>query len=164
MSFDLGKKLVMGGFGLALISSFSQFLSLASVYTVINILAALTVAAGFAMMWYMGGNILHLGVAGAYALGFVLSLFLSGLPAILSAIIFNVYLLIWAFKRFSDGDMMGAIIIGGIYTITVVLSPALSFLYNMGRIDLKLVSIISLIFSLGIGGGKIFAAMSESEK
>ena len=163
MSFDLGKKLVMGGFGIALISSFSQFLNLASVYTVINILAALTVAAGFAMMWCTGGNILHLGVAGAYALGFVLSLFLSGLPAVLSAIIFNVYLLIWAFKRFSDGDMTGAVIIGGIYAISAVFSSLFGFLYNMG-LELKLISIISAIFGILIGGGKIFAAMTESEK
>ena len=163
MSYDLGKKLVTGGFILVLIKIPLNAIGLAAIPTIIGVISMLSVAGGFAMMWYTGGNILHLGVAGAYALGFILSLLLSGLPAVLSAIIFNVYLLIWAFKRFSDGDMMGAVIIGGIYAITVVLSPALSFLYNMG-IELKLISIISLIFSLGIGGGKIFAAMSESEK
>lgn len=162
MSFDLGKKLAAGGFILVLIRIPLNAIGLAAIPTIIGVISMLSVAGGFAMMWLTGGNILHLGIGGLYAVGFIVSLLFPS-AWIITGIASILYILVWAFKRFSDGDMTGAVMLGGAAVLTLASSFILDFLIRLG-LALSVVSVVSLLITLAAVGIKTLMALSESEK
>lgn len=165
MSFDLGKKLAMGGFVIAIIVGLIQTFSIHSIW--LEVPTALMVAAGFALMWYTSGNILYMAIGAAYIIGYVLGYIFPANGAFGSLIIFvivNLYLLIWAFKRFSGGDMMGAIILGGIFLLSFAIRLALVLLTDIFGSIYGILAIISLIIPVLIAAAKAYMVFTETEK
>ena len=122
MSYDLGKKLVTVGFFLttllSVISSvmlmfMQNTLQLTPLAKALNAVAAvntvifLAIAAGFALMWFMGGNLLDLFIGGTMIVGWIVSAtiprylgpdaYTMGWSSILFSALSALYLLIYYF-------------------------------------------------------------------
>ena len=171
MNYDLGKKLVMGGFGAAVIVGLVQAFGKIPLLTWLDVLLYLTIAAGFALMWYTSGNILYLAVSATYILGYILGIVLSSLfpnsILIASALYFiaaNLYLLVWAYKRFCDGDMAGAAIIGGIFVFNLAERVIVGTLLDRLGVITGLNAVTMLIIPVVVAAAKIYMAFTESEK
>ena len=189
MSFDLGKKLVTGGFFLTtllsviirVMSMFMQnMLELTPLAKAMNAIAAantvifLAIAAGFALMWFMGGNLLDLFIGGTMIIGWIVSAtiprylgpdaYTMGWSSMLFSALSALYLLVWAYKYLAKKPMM-SILLGGVFLIGVFGDPILNWLVSDIGINSVIITIIfSIPLTIACGGARIFAAMTESEK
>ena len=189
MSYDLGKKLVTVGFFLttllsvirSVMSMFMQnMLELTPLIKAMNTVAAantvisLAIAAGFALMWFMGGNLLDLFIGGTMIVGWIVSAtiprylgedaYTMGWSLMLLSALSSLYLLVWAYKYLAKNPMM-SILLGGVFLIAVFDDPILNWLVSDIKINSVIIIIIfSIPLSIACGGVRIFAAMTESEK
>ena len=189
MSYDLGKKLVAGGFFLitllsvirSVMSMFMQnMLELTPLAKAMNAVSAastvifLAIAAGFALMWFMGGNLLDLFIGGTMIVGWIVSAtipryfgtdaYSMGWGLVLLSAFSSLYLLVWAYKYLAKNPMM-SILLGGVFLIGVFDDLILNWLVSDIKINSMIIIIIfSIPLSIACGGVKIFAAMTESEK
>ena len=189
MSYDLGKKLVTGGFFLTTLLSvirsvmlmfMQNMLELTPLAKALNTVAAastvisLAIAAGFALMWFMGGNLLDLVIGGTMIVGWIVSstiprylgtdAYTMGWISMLFSALSALYLLVWAYKYLAKNPMM-SILLGGVFLIGVFADPILNWLVSDIGISSMIVTIIfSIPLSIACGGVRIFAAMTESEK
>ena len=189
MNYDLGKKLVTVGFFLTTILSvitsvmlmfMQNMLELTPLAKALNTVAAantvifLAIAAGFALMWFTGGNLLDLFIGGTMIVGWIVSpnisrylgpdVYTVGWISMLLSALSALYLLVWAYKYLAKNPMM-SILLGGVFLIGVFADPILNWLASDIGISSVIITIIfSIPLTIACGGVRIFAAMTESEK
>ena len=115
--FRSGRKLVSSGIIMSLAFALVPSFSAQTMHTFM-IIANIAVVAGFVLMWLASGNILCLATGGAYGVGYLLALLIPA-SGIFISIIANIYLLIWAFKRFTDGNIIPAVALGAVFIASI---------------------------------------------
>ena len=189
MSYDLGKKLVAGGFFLTTLLSvvrtvMSMFMQnmleltplakAMNAVSVASVVISFAIVAGFALMWFMGGNLLDLFIGGTMIVGWIVSdtipryfgtdAYTRGWGLVLLSALSALYLLVWAYKYLAKNPMM-SILLGGVFLIGVFADPILNWLASDIGISSVIITIIfSIPLTIACGGVRIFAAMTESEK
>lgn len=168
MSFELGKKLVVWSIIVGIIISFiftgiilGIALSSGANPRLITILAGIVTAiptiicaGGFAMMWYTGGNFMHLVIGGLRAIAIITAFISSPSPVvtILMTVIGSLWLLAWAY-RYMSVDMGMTVKLGALFgfellaSILTVIAPALSSGFLFTLITL-MVAIASIVFTV----------------
>lgn len=188
MSFDLGKKITVGGFVLITILSIVQsaynviyitnslhngiMMNTNLVQTISLLITIVTIATlgGFALMWFTSGKIAYLAIGISMILGaFIPSFFEKfigslALLSIISLISTGLYMFIWALSRFSDNIIIAAALAASPFISIISLSISDFLIVGVGLNTTITIILVTIPLTLVAGGIKVFAAYTESEK